>query len=98
MIFEETLRGAIDADPHAVIEIDLVDQFIKIVATGEQESFEVNPYKKACMTNGYDDIDYILSKKELVEEFEGSEVTNMSLSSERIAWQFVEYKPMLMTQ
>jgi 3-isopropylmalate/(R)-2-methylmalate dehydratase small subunit len=30
----------------------------------------VNPYKKACMTTGYDDIDYILSKKELIEEFE----------------------------
>jgi 3-isopropylmalate/(R)-2-methylmalate dehydratase small subunit len=70
--FLKKLFEVIDADPHAVIEIDLVDQFIKVVATGEQESFEVNPYKKACMTNGYDDIDYILSKKELVEEFEAA--------------------------
>jgi 3-isopropylmalate/(R)-2-methylmalate dehydratase small subunit len=68
--FLKKIFDAVDDDPHAVIEIDLVDQFIKIVATGEQEIFEVNPYKKACMTNGYDDIDYILSKKELIEEFE----------------------------
>lgn len=68
--FLKRIFEVVDADPHAVIEIDLVDQFIKIVATGEQESFEVNPYKKACMTNGYDDIDYILSQKNKVVEFE----------------------------
>jgi len=61
---------AVFADAHAEVEVNLVDQFIKISATGEQESFEINPYKKACLTNGYDDIDYILSKKELIEEFE----------------------------
>ena len=70
--FLKKIFDAVDADEHAVIEIDLVDQFIKIVASGETESFDVNPYKKACMTNGYDDIDYILSKKELIEEFENS--------------------------
>jgi 3-isopropylmalate/(R)-2-methylmalate dehydratase small subunit len=69
--FLKKIFDAVDIDQHAVVEIDLVDQFIKIVATGEQETFEVNPYKKACMTNGYDDIDYILSKKELIQEFEG---------------------------
>jgi 3-isopropylmalate/(R)-2-methylmalate dehydratase small subunit len=70
--FLKKIFDAVDADEHAIVEIDLVDQFIKIVASGETESFEVNPYKKACMTNGYDDIDYILSKKELIEEFENS--------------------------
>lgn len=70
--FLKKIFDAVYADHNAVVEIDLVDQFIKIVATGEQETFEVNPYKKACMTNGYDDIDYILSKKELIEEFEES--------------------------
>jgi 3-isopropylmalate/(R)-2-methylmalate dehydratase small subunit len=68
--FLKKIFDAVAADEHAGVEIDLVDQFIKIVASGEQETFEVNPYKKACMTNGYDDIDYILSRKELVEEFE----------------------------
>lgn len=68
--FLAKLFDAIYADHHAGIEIDLENQFIKISATGEQESFEINPYKKACLINGYDDIDYILSNKELVKEFE----------------------------
>ncbi|WDF79202.1 3-isopropylmalate dehydratase small subunit [Mucilaginibacter sp. KACC 22773] len=68
--FLKKIFDAVYADEHTVVEIDLVDQFIRLVTTGEQESFEVNPYKKACMTNGYDDIDYILSKKELIQEFE----------------------------
>jgi 3-isopropylmalate/(R)-2-methylmalate dehydratase small subunit len=68
--FLTKLFAAVEADHTAQVEIDLVDQFIKISATGEMENFEVNPYKKACMTNGYDDIDYILSNKGLVEEFE----------------------------
>jgi 3-isopropylmalate/(R)-2-methylmalate dehydratase small subunit len=68
--FLTKLFAAVEADPNTQVEIDLVDQFIKISATGEKEEFEVNPYKKACMTNGYDDIDYILSNKALVEEFE----------------------------
>lgn len=68
--FLAKIFDAIYADHQAKIEIDLENQFIKIAATGEQESFEINPYKKACLINGYDDIDYILSNKELVEEFE----------------------------
>jgi len=68
--FLNKLFAAVEADPHAQVEIDLVDQFIKISATGEMENFEINPYKKACMTNGYDDIDYILSNKELVTAYE----------------------------
>jgi 3-isopropylmalate/(R)-2-methylmalate dehydratase small subunit len=70
--FLKKIFDAVYADHTAAVEIDLVDQVIKIVATGEQETFEVNPYKKACMTNGYDDIDYILSKKELIQQFETS--------------------------
>ena len=68
--FLSKIFEAVTADNHAEIEIDLEGQYIKIVSTGEQESFEINPYKKACLLNGYDDIDYILSKKELIEEYE----------------------------
>ncbi len=74
-VSDEFLKKIFDTvytDHHAEVEIDLENQFIRIAATGEQESFEINPYKKACLTNGYDDIDYILSNKELVEEFEKS--------------------------
>jgi 3-isopropylmalate/(R)-2-methylmalate dehydratase small subunit len=70
--FLKKIFDAVFADPHAGVEVDLVEQIIRISATGEQETFEINPYKKACLTNGYDDIDYILSNKELIEEYENS--------------------------
>ncbi|QXV67063.1 3-isopropylmalate dehydratase small subunit [Mucilaginibacter sp. 21P] len=68
--FLQKIFDAVAADHTAEVEIDLENQFIKISATGEQEHFEVNAYKKACMINGYDDIDYILSQKNKIEEFE----------------------------
>jgi 3-isopropylmalate/(R)-2-methylmalate dehydratase small subunit len=52
------------------IEIDLEKQTISLLATREAESFEINPYKKSCLINGYDDIDFILNQKQLIEEFE----------------------------
>lgn len=58
------------SDKDAQVEIDLEQQVIRISNTGDEEAFEINPYKKACLINGYDDIDYILSNKALVEEFE----------------------------
>ncbi|WPU95412.1 3-isopropylmalate dehydratase small subunit [Mucilaginibacter sabulilitoris] len=70
--FLKKIFDAVYADHKAEIEIDLEKQLIIISATGEQESFEINPYKKACLINGYDDIDYILSKKELIQQFENS--------------------------
>src|SRR6202012_4193075 len=68
--FLKKIFDAVSEDPHAQIEVDLENQAITIAATGEQENFDINPYKKACLLNGYDDIDYILSKKELIEEYE----------------------------
>lgn len=70
--FLQKIFAAVDADAHAQIEVDLEQQIIKIVATGEQESFEINPYKKACLINGYDDIDFILSNVAKIEEFEAA--------------------------
>ncbi|WP_121201059.1 3-isopropylmalate dehydratase small subunit [Mucilaginibacter gracilis] len=68
--FLKTIFTAIEQDHTTEIEVDLEKQIIKISKTGEQETFEINPYKKACLINGYDDIDYILSKKALIEEYE----------------------------
>lgn len=68
--FLKKIFDAVYEDHHAQVEIDLERQVIRLVPTGEEESFEINAYKKACLTNGYDDIDYILSNRELVEEFE----------------------------
>lgn len=54
----------------ATLSIDVDKQTITIDATGEQESFELNPYKKTCLLNGYDDIDFLLSRKDTIEKFE----------------------------
>jgi len=54
----------------ATLSIDLEKQTITIDRTGAFESFEINAYKKTCMLNGYDDIDYLLSIKEEIEKFE----------------------------
>lgn len=63
---------AIANDPSAKLKVDLVDQEITILSSGEKESFEINSYKKECLLNGYDDIDYLLSLKDKIELFEQS--------------------------
>ena len=54
----------------STLTINLEQQSITIDATGEKESFDINNYKKTCLLNGYDDIDFLLSIKEEIEEFE----------------------------
>jgi 3-isopropylmalate/(R)-2-methylmalate dehydratase small subunit len=66
---------AIKENPDTEIEINLEEQYIKITATGEQESFDINQYKKTCLLNGYDDIDYLLSMKAEIENFESKKVS-----------------------
>ena len=56
----------------ATLSIDLEAQTITIDATGEKESFEINAYKKTCMINGYDDIDYLLNSTTEIEKYEAS--------------------------
>ncbi len=59
------LQGSTEA-----LSVDLEAQTISIDATGEKESFEINAYKKTCMINGYDDIDYLLNSIGEIENFE----------------------------
>ena len=66
----KTLFQTIEKDPKATIEINLEAQQVTLVETGEKESFDINPYKKSCLLNGYDDIDYLLSLKTEILEFE----------------------------
>ena len=54
----------------ATLSIDLAAQSITIDATGSTQKFEINAYKKTCLLNGYDDIDYLLSMKEEIEAYE----------------------------
>tara|TARA_R110001583_G_scaffold39260_9_gene126005 strand:- start:7701 stop:8297 length:597 start_codon:yes stop_codon:yes gene_type:complete len=68
-VFLDKIYKAIEADPKTEIEIDLPKQKITIVVSGEQESFEINEYKKDNMLNGFDDIDYLSKMKDEIEEF-----------------------------
>ena len=72
--FLDQVFKAIEADPKAELEVSLPDQTITIGATGAQESFDIDPYKKKCLLNGYDDIDYLLSLKDKVEAFEEARI------------------------
>lgn len=54
----------------ATLSIDVAAQTITIDATGASETFELNAYKKTCLLNGYDDIDYLISQKPAIEAFE----------------------------
>jgi len=64
------LQAIFAQSAESTLTIDLEKQAITIDATGAAESFEINAYKKTCMLNGYDDIDYLLSMKEEIEQFE----------------------------
>lgn len=61
---------AVDNNANAPLEVDLENQTVTIIDTGAQASFEINAYKKSCLINGYDDIDFILAQTKLIEEFE----------------------------
>jgi len=70
--FLAKIFNSIESNSSSSLKVDLVNQEITIEATGESESFDINPYKKECLLNGYDDIDYLLNIKEKIAEFEQS--------------------------
>jgi len=69
--FLDKIFTAIEADPATELEVNLPRQTITILATGEQESFAINGYKKNNLLNGFDDIDYLQAMKEEVTSFAG---------------------------
>jgi 3-isopropylmalate/(R)-2-methylmalate dehydratase small subunit len=68
--FVQRIFLAVDTDPQAKLTVDLQAQTVTIEATKEYEHFEINAYKKSCLLNGYDDIDFILNQREAIENFE----------------------------
>ena len=66
--FLQQLFTAIEKDPATPISVDLSRQ--TITANGQSETFEINNYKKTCLLNGYDDIDFLLSIRGDIEAFE----------------------------
>src|SRR5690554_7192917 len=73
-LFLHEIFTEISKDPNTELEVDLEKESITLLATGKTESFEINPYKKSCLINGYDDIDYILSQKDKIEAFESEKI------------------------
>ena len=71
-VFLSALFEAIEQDAATIIKVSLEEQTITIAASGASEKFDINPYKKECLLNGYDDIDYLLSIKEKIVQFEKS--------------------------
>jgi 3-isopropylmalate/(R)-2-methylmalate dehydratase small subunit len=68
--FLAEIFDALKADADITLTVNLVEQTITNNATGKSESFFINPYKKDCFVNGLDDIDYLLNKKEQIEQYE----------------------------
>jgi 3-isopropylmalate/(R)-2-methylmalate dehydratase small subunit len=68
--FLKALQGVITEHPEIELTVNLEHQTISVTGTSFQEFFDIDPYKKTCMINGYDDIDYLLSKRDVIEKFE----------------------------
>ncbi len=68
--FLQQLFAVIEKDPAAEIIVNLQEQSITLTAAGTTENFDINNYKKTCLLNGYDDIDYLLSMNEEIAQFD----------------------------
>ena len=68
--FLNKIFAAIEKDPQTTFEVDLEKQTFTMLSTGDSESFEINQYKKHCLKNGLDDIDYLVNMREEIASFE----------------------------
>ncbi|GLR16203.1 3-isopropylmalate dehydratase small subunit [Portibacter lacus] len=67
--FLDSIYTEIEKDPNTQIEVNLPEEKVTILSTGESEKFDINGYKKENMLNGFDDIDYLSSMKSEIEQF-----------------------------
>ena len=67
--FLQQIFEAIEKDPTTTLTVDLPCQTIRLEETKAEESFEINPYKKGNLSNGFDDIDYLLQLKPTIKDF-----------------------------
>jgi len=70
--FLSELFASIEADPETKVKVDVPGQTITNLSTGKSEHFDINGYKKYCLMNALDDIDYLLQQKTRIEEYEES--------------------------
>lgn len=69
-----TILTAIEQEPTTTFEVDLEKQSFILPGTSLAISFEIDPYKKMCLLNGYDDLDFLLSKRKQIEAFEAQQL------------------------
>lgn len=69
--FQQELFDSIAANPQTEVKVDVPNQTVTNLATGNSEHFDINSYKKYCLMNAYDDIDFLLSNKDKIEAYEG---------------------------
>ena len=74
--FLAEIFASIDKDAKTELEVNLPEQKITNRATGRCENFEINGYKKHCLMNGLDDIDFLLTNRDKIEEYEGRVFSN----------------------
>jgi 3-isopropylmalate/(R)-2-methylmalate dehydratase small subunit len=67
--FLKRIFESIEKNPRSVITVDLQNQKV-VLEDGTSEKFDINPYKKTCMINGYDDIDYLLGLRNEIKQFD----------------------------
>jgi len=72
--FLQKIFAQIEANPGASFKVDLENQALTLLESGEQTTFEINGYKKECLLNGYDDIDYLINIKDKIVSFEKERV------------------------
>ena len=68
--YVQALLARIHQDPATMVTVDLPEQRIAIDATGEAQTFDINPHKKSCLIQGFDDIDYLISQKDKILAYE----------------------------
>ncbi len=68
--FQKELFASIEADPKTEVKVDVPNQTVTNMATGRSEKFEINSYKKYCLMNAFDDIDFLLENKDKIEDYE----------------------------
>ena len=74
--FQQELFDSIAANPQTEVKVDVPNKTVTNLATGNSEHFDINSYKKYCLMNAYDDIDFLLSNKDKIEAYEGQGVAS----------------------
>ena len=67
--FLKKIFDAISSNASTILTVDLENQKV-VLEDGSSEGFDINPYKKTCLINGYDDIDYLLNLRDEIKQFE----------------------------